>query len=318
MMTSLFSGFVFTVQIIVPLVLLMVAGKWLVNTGQIGREFLAQTNNLLYRYGIPGLIFFNILHSDESFIDAWRMLLAGTLAIFALYFISWLLAKRYVKKRADQGVFMQGVFRGNLAVLSLAIIIAAMGEYGRTVGSVVIGCLALLLNILAVICLEQSASATNLSPWQLLGKMFKNPIIIGVVLALFLKSIHFPVPEFALRFVGGFAQITLPLALICTGAGCQFAGIFRAGKMAIGASLGRLILSPLVFLGFGLIFQLPGRDLAMLTLIGCAPAATAGYVMARAIGGNSVAAANIIALTMAGSVVVVVVPMSVFSMLGWL
>ena len=304
-MGTLWHSMLFSANIILPLVALLWAGRWLCRSGQISRAFINDTNNLLYRHGIPGLLFFGIVKSEVSILSEWRAIAAGYVATLALFFASSWVARGFIDKAVDRGVFVQGVFRGNLAIVGLAFVSSTYGDYGLAVGSVLVGLIAFLLNVLAVICLEQAASKEKIPLSRLFAKMFDNPLIVAIILAVIVKLIHFPVPEMVIRFGDLYTRITLPLALILTGAGCNFNGIFRAGQMAIWASIGRLIISPLCFLGAGLLFGLGGRDLGILGLLGAAPAATAGYVMARALGGNEVAAANIIAITTAASLIVV-------------
>lgn len=306
----------FSANIILPLVAMLWIGRWLCRSGQISRAFINDSNGLLYRHGIPGLLFFGIVKSDVSIVSEWRPIAAGYLATLVLFFASSWGARKFIAKAVDRGVFVQGVFRGNLAIVGFTFVSSTYGDYGRAVGSVLIGLIALLLNILAVICLEQAASAQRMPLKRLLGKMIGNPLIIAILLAIIVKLSHFPVPQIVIGFGDLYTRITLPLALILTGAGCNFKGIFQAGQMAIWASIGRLVLSPLCSLLAGLLFGLNLRDLGILCLLGAAPAATAGYVMAKALGGNEVAAANIIAITTAASLIVVAPLIVLFRLLG--
>lgn len=315
-MEVFWQGIRFSANIILPLVAMLWIGRWLCHSGQISCAFIDDSNGLIYRYGIPGLLFFGIVRSDVSILSEWRSIVAGYVAIFVLFFASAWVAGRFIAKAVDRGVFVQGVFRGNLAIVGLAFVSSTYGEYGRAVGSVLVGLIALLLNILAVICLEQAASEEKIPLTRLSGKMFENPLIVAILLAVIVKLSHFPLPEMVIRFGDLYTRITLPLALILIGAGCNFKGIFQAGRMAIWASIGRLIVSPLCFALAGLLFGLHGRDLGILCLLGAAPAATAGYVMAKALGGNEVAAANIIAITTAASLIVVAPLIVLFQLLG--
>ena len=170
------------------------------------------------------------------------------------------------------------------------------------------------MNILAVICLTQDE---NPSPWPLVKKVLHNPLIIALLLAILVKALHIPVPKIVTNFAGYYKNLTLPLALLATGASFDLRGIFGAGQMALWASAGRLLLSPLVFLAFGLVFGLRSEALGILYLIGATPAASASYIMAKAMGGNATAAANIIAITTALSLILIAPVIALFPLLGW-
>jgi len=62
------------------------------------------------------------------------------------------------------------------------------------------------------------------------------------------------------------------------------------------AAAGKLVAVPLLFVLGGIALGFRGMDLGILLLMSSAPSAAAGYVMVRAMGGNAVLAANIIAL----------------------
>jgi len=98
-----------------------------------------------------------------------------------------------------------------------------------------------------------------------------------------------------------FANITLPLALLCTGAALDFRSLRHDPKDTVLAAAGKLLLVPLLFVGGGILWGFRGIELGILLLLSSAPTAAASYVMVRAMGGNAPLAANIIALTTAGS-----------------
>lgn len=317
-MNNFWNNILFSINIIIPLILLIFAGKWFTQTKQIRTGFINDANHLLFNYGIPGLLFFSILKSDVSILSTWRLVVASYIAILLLYFISLIFGKKHIQNKLDLGIFVQGVFRGNLAIVGLALVSQTYGDYGIAVGALIAGLSALLLNILGVICLEQSTHNHRVPLHHMIIKMIKNPLIISIILAIFIKVIALPIPEFIIKFGDLFTRITLPLALICSGASCNFEGIFQAGKYAIWASIGRLILSPILFVISGMVWGLSGKDLGILFLLGAAPAATTGYVMAKVMGGNHVMAANIVAITTVGCLFIVAPPIALFPLLGWI
>lgn len=183
---------------------------------------------------------------------------------------------------ADRGVFVQGVFRGNLGIIGLAFIGGVYGDNSNTFAAAAIftGALAL-------------------------------------IAAIAVKTVALPLPNTVLHFAAYLKNLTLPLALLTTGASFDLRGIFGAGRMALWASAGRLVASPLVFVAAGILFGLHGAALGLLYLMGATPAAAASYIMAKAMGGNATAAANIIAITTACSLLLVAPVIALFPWLGW-
>lgn len=312
-MAAFWAGMGFSLNIVLPILAIIVLGRWMSGRGVMSRAFVDGANHLLYYYAIPALIFFGIVRSEGTFSGSWRLLLAGYLAVLTLFFVSSALARRYMAL-PDRGVFVQGVFRGNLAIVGVVLVREVYGAAGLSEGAMFAGTVALLLNVLAVIAF----SADGQTPWrEVLGKIARNPLFIAIVAAIVVKGFAVPLPRMLLNFGGHFVGMTLPLALLCTGATLNLRGIFGAGQVAIWASAGRLLISPLLFVGFGYVCGVQGRGLGILFLMGAAPAASAGFVMARAMGGNAVAAANIIAITTAFSVLVIAPGIALLHVLGW-
>ena len=61
------------------------------------------------------------------------------------------------------------------------------------------------------------------------------------------------------------------------------------------------MVAPLVAVAVGLLFGLRGIPMGVLFLMSAMPVAAASYVMAKSMGGNEVAAANIIGITTFGA-----------------
>lgn len=313
-MQTFWTGMGFSINIVLPILAIIALGKWLGERGAMSRAFTDGANHLLYYYAIPCLIFFGIIKSDVAIAASWRLLLAGYLATLTLFLGATWLARRTKMAAEDRGVFVQGVFRGNLAIVGVVLVREVYGATGLSEGAMFAGAVALLLNILAVIAF----SADGNTPWRkILLKILQNPLFIAIAAAIAIKTLAIPLPQMLLNFGSHFVGMTLPLALLCTGATLNLRGILAAGRIAIHASLGRLIVSPLLFVAFGYLCGVEGRGMGILLLMGATPAASAGFVMARAMGGNAIAAANIIALTTAFSVFVIAPGIALLRVFGW-
>ena len=115
---------------------------------------------------------------------------------------------------------------------------------------------------------------------------------------------HWKLPPILLQTGEYFAQMTLPLALLCTGASLSLKALRADSRNAIIASSGKLLIVPFIITLCGYWLGFRGMDLGILFLMTSAPTAAASYIMVRAMKGNSVLAANIIAITTFGSILV--------------
>lgn len=303
-MTSLLDALLFAIDVTLPSLLLLGGGIILRRTGQLDPAFVAQASRLVFNYALPLLLFANLAESDIRYTEQARLLVAGATTTLVLYLGAELYAWRFISSPPDQGVFVQGVFRSNMAIMGLAYVFNAYGAAGMTAGAVYVGVITLLYNLLSIITLSRSrASNWRARLKQILRSIATNPLMLSIVLALLLQRLQVPVPGALMRTAHAMAQIALPIALLCAGATFELQSARRASDIALQASVGRLLFAPLVAVAVGLLFGLSGIPMGVLFLMSAMPTASASYVMARAMGGNAVAAANIIALTTFGAMI---------------
>ena len=290
---------IFSLSVTGPIFVLLAFGMALRWRKFIDDAFINTSSRLVFNFCLPTLLFVS-LAQPGSLQGEWGLVLLGvimTLLTFAL--LEWA-AHYWVHPPADRGVVVQGAFRSNMGVIGLAYCVNAYGERGLTVASLYLGIVTILYNVLAIFTLSRSLGVGT--HWgQLAWRMVSNPIIIGITLGLAVSALSLelhPVVAKSARYV---ADLTLPLALLCTGAALDFRSLRQALGNALMASTGKLVLIPLSFTIVGALVGFRDIELGVLFLLASAPTAAASYVMVRSYGGNSALAANLIAMTTLGS-----------------
>lgn len=296
------DAIVFAVAIILPNLMLMGLGFFMQRRGAASKPFVDQASNFVFNYCLPCLLFFSVVDSQVDYGKQVQLIAAGAVVTFILFFGSEVYARRFITSPADQGVFVQGVFRSNMAILGLATVANAYGDEGLSIGAVYMGLVTILFNILAVVTLSRvfkSAEDTWLTKSKLiLNKLITNPLMIALVAAFAYKALNLPpVPSVFHKTGDLLASVTLPLALICAGASIDWRSMLAPSGLSMQASIGRIVIAPLIAIAVGLGFGLQGIHMGVLFLMVAAPTAAASYVMAKAMGGNDVLAANILAFT---------------------
>ena len=114
------------------------------------------------------------------------------------------------------------------------------------------------------------------------------------------------------------AQIAIPLALICSGATFDMRSLFNTSDISLHASFGRLVVAPLVAVGVGWWFGFDGVAMGVLFLMTATPATASGYIMAKAMGANAVAAANIVGITTFAGMLSAALGIAVLRGMGWM
>ena len=254
----------------------------------------------MFVVGLPTMLFVNIARTRLADSASVGMLVYGLVATVAIWLLMEIVASFVVHPERDRGVVVQGAFRSNFGVVGLAYCGNAYGEPGLAMASLYVGVLTILVNILGVITLSRSLHRSQ-GPGKVLLGIATNPLILGILLALPVSAFEIPLPAVAMKSAGYIADMTLPLALLCTGATLDFRSLrAEAGNTAL-AGFGKLVAMPLVFTLGAWAAGFRGMELGVLMLMASSPSAAASYSMVRAMGGNATLAANIIALTTLGS-----------------
>ena len=297
---DLLDAISFAFVIVFPNLALMGLGFLMRQKAVIDGHFIDVASKLVFNFGLPCLLFFSVIKSDVSYGEQIGLIGCGVGVTFILFFGAEVYAKLFVPDVRDKGVFVQGVFRSNMAIVSLSVVTNAYGELGTSIGALYMGILTMLYNILSVITLSRTQRGKSLSAQSrdVMIKIFQNPLIIALIAAFIYKGLGLSLPPKPITKTGELlSDIALPLALICAGATLDVRSMFNLSGVSMQASIGRIIVAPLVAVVMGAVFSLPPVHFGVLFIMVASPAAAASYVMAKAMGGNDIVAANILAFT---------------------
>lgn len=287
--------FAFALSVTGPIFLTLIIGYWLAKIGLLRDAFVDDASRLVFLITLPVLLFINIFTADAELGQELPLLSAGLLGTLVTIPLAWLAAQPLV--RGDRSAFIQGAFRGNLGIIGLAWGANAYGSSGLAQAALLMAVITIFYNLAAVALFAVYSQEIKFSWRKLAVDIAQNPLIVAIVLALICKQLDLRFPQMLLQTGNYLASITLPLALLCIGASLDFSLLRRSSLTAFGAVGFKLLLVPVVFLLFGWLFRLPAQSMGVLLLLACAPSATVSFVMARALGGNSRLAANIVALS---------------------
>ncbi|MGE0011789.1 MAG: AEC family transporter [Azoarcus sp.] len=301
-MTEFLAVLSFSFSVTGPIFIILALGIWLRRTGMLNDGFIEGGSRIVFSIGLPAVLFLSISKTEFGEATNLALIAFGLIGTFLVFLLLEWVAARWVQPPEDRGVVVQGGFRSNMGIIGLAYCVNAYGDAGLVAAALYLGLVTILFNVLAVVTLSRS-----LHRRQGAGRVVKgiatNPLIIGIVLALPVSWLQIPLPKVAVQSAQYFADLTLPLALLCTGATLNFRSLRLEMSNTLLAASSKLVLVPLLFAVGGILAGFRGVDLGVLLLMSSAPTAAASYVMVRAMGGNSVLAANIIALTTLGSIV---------------
>ena len=317
---SLFiNSLLFALSITGPICLLLLLGFALRRSQMMNEGFIDGASKLVFNIALPMLLFTSIAQTDFSQMVSFKLIVYGITATLIVFILLEWWASHGINDRRLRGIIVQGAFRANMAIIGLAYVNNAYGAEGIAMAAMYVACLTILFNVLAVITLSNSLNqdeALRLS--QLAKGIAKNPLIIGIVAALPFAATEWTVPKVLIQTGQYLAQMTLPLALICTGASLRLSGHQQETALLPTVAILRLLVIPAFITLGGYLVGFRDMELTILFLINAAPTAAASYVMVRAMGGNTVLAANIIAITTLGSLISTSLGAALLKGLGWL
>ena len=295
---ELIASFNFAVSITLPSILLLLFGLFLFRSGQIDGAFCHKASRLMFNWALPALLFFSIMESRIDITAQSKLLLAGAICALVLFIGAEIAAKFLIKNRRDRCIFVQGIYRGNTAIIGVAFCAQAYGAEGLAAGAIFTGVLTLLFNILAVITLNRSLGddgKNHLAP--MIMNIIKNPLIIAIISAFICRIMSFRLPESLTHSGHDLASMALPLALLCIGATFDMKSLLHRSNSALIISILRVTVAPAAAVLIALAFGFRSLSFGVLVLMNVTPVATATYVMVKAMGGNDVMTANIIGIT---------------------
>jgi predicted permease len=297
------NNFLFSLNVVAPLFIIMAVGYAVRNIRFVSGDFLAQLNKLVFRFFLPLMLFQDIRLSYKGDFSNTRLIVASLVGISAVILVSLLLVPLIVKRNAQRGSIIQGIYRSNFLIYGLPLATGMYGDQALAAISMLMGIMIPFFNIAAVIILSlySEAGAQKATPRQLLRDVITNPLIIGTFLGLLAGMSHLHLPRFIDHPTAQLAGAAAPLALFVMGGEFKFHNLRNNLRKVIAVTLLRLIIVPVIALSIFIALGFRDVDLAVLLCIFATPAAMAGYIMAQNMGNDGELSGQIVVLTTACS-----------------
>lgn len=192
----------FAFSVTVPNLLMMLLGMLLRRGGLMDDRFCDGATRVVFNLALPCLLFFSVATNHVSVLDNLPLVIYGAVGTLLTFLLLEITAKWLVKDPRERGVFVQGGFRANTAIVGLAFAMTAYGDEGVALGSMYLTVTVILFNMLSVITLTrslQSGQGGKISKVALLRSIVTNPLIIGLVCGLAYAQTQLPIPQVIFR-----------------------------------------------------------------------------------------------------------------------
>lgn len=300
------ENFIFSLEVTLPIFLVMIIGYFLKQIGMLNDEFVTIANRLNFKVTLPFMVFKDIASVDIKAVFDIRYVLFCALVSTACFWLIWGGVKLFVKDKSIRGAFVQASFRGSAAVMGLAFIHNIYGE--SAMGPLMIVGAVPFYNIFSVIVLTFEANdSAGINKKEKIKQacinICKNPIIIGILLGLISGVIGIDYPVIVDKTVSSVAQLAAPLALITIGAGFEGRKALAKMKPTIAVSLIKLVIQPLVFLPVAIAMGFTGEKIIAILIMLASPTTPSCYIMAKNMHNDEVLTASaVVTTTLMGAV----------------
>ena len=282
-----------SLEIVLPLFLLMAVGYVIKLTGMMNESTVKQVNKVIFKIFLPLLVFRNIYNTElaESFNS--QLLLYAVAGVLIQFVLSLCLAVLTEKDNARRGVMLQGMFRSNFVLFGIPVSTALFGDTAAGIAAILIAVIIPLYNVLAVVSLELF-NGRKPNFLKILVGIVTNPLIIGSVVGILFLVFHITLPSPIYETVSDLSSIATPLAFVILGASFHFGDIGRYVKDLLIVLGAKLVAFPALFLGIAILLGFRGAPLAVLLTVFGSPIAVSSFTMAQQMGGDDKLAGQLV------------------------
>lgn len=298
----MFENIIFTANIVAPVFLIIAVGYFSKQKKIINEVFVDVTSKFVFQVSLPVFIFIKISELDLSQVLELKQIFYIYAGTFITYLMIWFASNPFIKSPKDKSAFIQGAFRGNYAIIGLALISNLFGDDALGKATLILAFLLPLYNVLAVIVLIVPKHSGKVNFKSIVLEILFNPLILAVIVGLPFSYFKIKIPDMFLSTGNFLADLALPLALIGIGGSLNTENLKRASDLAFISSAIKIIIIPLILTIGALLLGYKNDDLGIMFIVFACPTAIASFVMADAMGANSKLAGNIIMITTLGSV----------------
>ena len=145
------SNFLFSINVTIPIFLVMVIGYFLRRIGMLNENFVTVANKFNFKVTLPFLLFRDLSTVNIQEVFDLKYVLFCAIATSICFWSVYGLTKIFMKDKSMVGAFTQASFRSSAAVMGLAFIQNIYGQ--STMGSLMIIGAVPLYNIYSVLVL---------------------------------------------------------------------------------------------------------------------------------------------------------------------
>lgn len=291
----------YSLESVVPLFVLILMGYLLRRRHIINDNFVQVGTKIGFKMALPVLLFQQVSGADLTSVFNPKLITFSLVSTLTTILLLCLIIPIFVKDNAKRGAMIQGIYRGNFAILGVPLAINMFGEAGAAPTSLLLPFTIPIYNALAVVILTVFSPENNekkgISLKKILYGIITNPLIIGILLGLPFALFHWQLPTLVSKSLSQIASLTTPLSLICLGGQFTFTSAKKNLSLSLWATGIKLLLIPSIVLTLAALLGFRGGELGAIFILFMAPSAVSSYIMAKNMHSDDDLAAQILIMT---------------------
>ena len=311
------ENLIISFNVVLPLFLCIALGYFLKRIHMLDGDVLKKMNKLCFKVFLPIYLFNSVYKTDLSAAFNAKLILYGIIALTIFFIVLMLLIPRIEKDDKKRGVMIQAIFRSNFALFGLPVATSLCGEANLGPTSLLLGITVPFFNVYAVIALETFRGGTP-SIRKMIKGIVTNPLIISCVLGVIFYLLKIELPYAVDKTVVDLGRVATPLSLVVLGGEFAFSNVRKYAKQLPITVIGRLVVSPLIFVTLGVLMGFRNEMLVPILIMFGAPTAVSSFTMAQQMDSDSELAGQIVVFTSAGAIFTIFVWIFVLKQLGFM
>ena len=247
-MVPLLANLLFSVNMSLPLFVLLGLGYILARKGMFSDDYVARSTNLVYYVMLPAKMFLETANTDLGATFAGRYVVVAVAGAMVQFVIAWVLGNVLCKDKSKQSAFAHASFRGHFAYLGMALLQNIYNTPTVASTAVIMAVVLPIYNIQGVVLMTIKEGDGGIHVGKILKSILKNPVIISILAALPFAYFQIELPSVATKSLSYLQTATSTMALLTVGASIKLDAIQHDFKLLLKVAGVKLVLMPALWM----------------------------------------------------------------------
>lgn len=293
-------------NIVSPVFIVLLLGYFAKQKRYIDDNFVDKGTWIVFYMALPFKLFYDIKNARIESLHP-KYVLYIVLGVIFIIIIALLIAKALrIEDKKKLSAFVHCAYRSNFVYVGFPILdIIYNGAPSMEHMIVIVSFGLTLYNISAIVLLTYYSEAEDksISVKDILIKIIKNPMIVGVVFGAIFNFLHIPVYQGVDKAIEMVAKISTPMSLILIGASLNFESSKSDFKLMFISAFIKTVLAPLILIPIGIKLGFTNMELGIAYVFWATPCAANCFIFTKQMKSDYEFASKVITLSFIMSVI---------------